>query len=74
MATAITYSRFGGPEVLEVSEVEPAHPGRNQIRVRVRTTTVNGIDVKLRRGVTTDGDELGTAPPQSDDVTQWRHG
>lgn len=51
MATAITYSRFGGPEVLEVSEVEPAHPGRNQIRVRVRTTTVNGIDVKLRRGM-----------------------
>ncbi|MCY7287632.1 MAG: NADP-dependent oxidoreductase [Cryobacterium sp.] len=51
MATAITYSKFGGPEVLEVSEVEPARPGRDQIRVRVRMTSVNGIDVKLRRGM-----------------------
>lgn len=51
MATAITYSRFGGPEVLEVSEVEPANPQPGQIRVRVRATTVNGIDLKLRRGM-----------------------
>lgn len=51
MATAITYSTFGGPEVLEVSEVEPAPAGPGQIRVRVRTTTVNGIDVKLRHGM-----------------------
>ncbi len=51
MALAITYSKFGGPEVLEVGEVEPAHPGPDQIRVRVRATTVNGIDVKLRRGM-----------------------
>ncbi|MDQ2758172.1 MAG: NADP-dependent oxidoreductase [Actinomycetota bacterium] len=51
MATAITYSNFGGPEVLHVSQVEPMAPGPGQIRVRVRATTVNGIDVKLRRGM-----------------------
>lgn len=28
----------------------------------------------LGLGITTDGDDLGTAPPESDDVTDWRHG
>ncbi len=28
----------------------------------------------LGLGITTDGDELGTAPPECDDVTEWRHG
>ena len=28
----------------------------------------------LGLGITTDGDDLGTAPPESDDVTEWRHG
>ncbi|MEO6997536.1 MAG: carboxymuconolactone decarboxylase family protein [Terracoccus sp.] len=28
----------------------------------------------LGLGITTDGDDLGTAPAESDDVTEWRHG
>ena len=28
----------------------------------------------LGLGITTDGDHIGTAPPESDDVTEWRHG
>lgn len=47
-------------EVLEINQVTAYFAYANR--------TVLGL------GITTDGDELGTAPPGSDDVTEWRHG
>jgi NADPH:quinone reductase-like Zn-dependent oxidoreductase len=48
---AIQYSRFGGPEVLEMVELPDPHPGAGQIRVAVRAAAVNPIDWKARSGM-----------------------
>jgi NADPH:quinone reductase-like Zn-dependent oxidoreductase len=48
---AIQFSRFGGPEVLEMVELPDPHPGPGQIRVAVRATAVNPIDWKVRSGM-----------------------
>ncbi|MGP3633731.1 NADP-dependent oxidoreductase [Streptomyces sp. 24-1644] len=47
---AIVYERFGGPEVLHLAQVDEVHPGRGQVRVKVRAAGVNPIDYKIRRG------------------------
>jgi NADPH:quinone reductase-like Zn-dependent oxidoreductase len=47
---AVQYSQFGGPEVLEVVELEDPHPGPGQIRVAVRAAGINPVDWKMRRG------------------------
>ncbi len=57
MAAAITYTQFGPPDVLTVTEVEPPVPGPDEARVRVRAVSVNPIDVKIRRG-----DLAGSSP------------
>jgi NADPH:quinone reductase-like Zn-dependent oxidoreductase len=48
---AIQYTRFGGPEVLEVVDLPDPHPDPGQIRVAVRAAAVNPIDWKLRSGM-----------------------
>ncbi|HEX7162658.1 MAG TPA: NADP-dependent oxidoreductase [Trebonia sp.] len=50
MNTVITYSRYGGPEVLSPSEAEVPAPGPGQVRIRVRAVAVNPIDAKIRSG------------------------
>jgi NADPH:quinone reductase-like Zn-dependent oxidoreductase len=50
MNTAITYSRYGGPEVLSLSAAEIPQPGPGQVRIRVRAVAVNPIDAKIRSG------------------------
>jgi NADPH:quinone reductase-like Zn-dependent oxidoreductase len=50
MNTVITYSRYGGPEVLSLSEAEIPQPGPGQVRIRVRAVAVNLIDAKVRSG------------------------
>jgi NADPH:quinone reductase-like Zn-dependent oxidoreductase len=47
---AIQYSRFGGPDVLELVELPDPHPEAGQIRVAVRAAGVNPIDWKMRAG------------------------
>ncbi len=47
---AVQFSEFGGPEVLQIVDVDDPHPGGGQIRVRVRAVGVNPIDWKMRRG------------------------
>ena len=47
---AVGVSRFGGPEVLEVVELEEPVPGEGDVRVRVAAATVNPTDVGLRAG------------------------
>jgi NADPH:quinone reductase-like Zn-dependent oxidoreductase len=50
MSTAITFSRYGEPDVLTASSAEVPQPGPGQVRVRVRAVAVNLIDVKIRSG------------------------
>lgn len=40
---------YGGPEVVELREVDPPRPGRGEVLVRVRATTVSIADSRLRR-------------------------
>jgi len=48
--TVVRYSRFGGPEVLELLSVERPVPAEGQVLVEVRAVGVNPIDAKLRSG------------------------
>jgi NADPH:quinone reductase-like Zn-dependent oxidoreductase len=48
---AVTFSDYGGPEVLRVAEVDEPHPGRGQVRIAVRAAGVNPIDWKARGGM-----------------------
>ncbi|MGW7458379.1 NADP-dependent oxidoreductase [Streptomyces sp. NPDC054797] len=50
MPIAITYTRFGDPDVLTVSEIHVPQPAPHEVRVRVRAASVNPVDNKLRRG------------------------
>ncbi|MER7956912.1 NADP-dependent oxidoreductase [Streptomyces sp. NPDC096030] len=51
MSTAITFSEYGPPEVLRLTEVTPPEPGPGQVRIRVRAASVNPIDMKNRSGL-----------------------
>ena len=48
---AARFSRFGGPEVLEIVELPEPHPGPGEIRIAVRAAGVNASDWKKRRGL-----------------------
>lgn len=56
MSQAIRFSRYGGPEVLTLEEVPTPVPGPGQVRIAVRSTGVNGIDWKIRRGFFSQGE------------------
>ena len=51
MATAIAYTQFGGPEVLELIDIPDASPAEGELAVRVEAAGVNPIDWKLRSGL-----------------------
>jgi NADPH:quinone reductase-like Zn-dependent oxidoreductase len=51
MSTAITFSRYGEPDVLSVAQVAIPQPGPGQVRIRVRAVSVNMIDLKIRSGM-----------------------
>ncbi|WP_425825908.1 NADP-dependent oxidoreductase [Streptomyces fractus] len=48
---AAQFSRFGGPEVLEIVELPDPHPGAGEIRIAVRAAGVNASDWKKRQGL-----------------------
>jgi NADPH2:quinone reductase len=56
---AIVLSRFGGPDVLELREVERPSPGPGDLLVRVRAAGSNPVDAKLRA----DGTWARLVPP-----------
>ena len=45
---AVTFSRLGGPEVLEVSDLPEPKPGPGEVRIRVAAATVNPTDISFR--------------------------
>lgn len=48
MSRAVSYSRFGGPEVLEIIDVAMPVPRESQVRVAVRAAGLNAYDFKVR--------------------------
>ena len=63
---AVTFSRFGGPEVLEVSELPEPKPGPGEVRIRVAAATVNPTDISFRTGrqlTAAQLAEMGVRPP-----------
>ncbi|GGV42194.1 NADP-dependent oxidoreductase [Streptomyces griseoflavus] len=47
---AISYARYGGPEVLELGEVDDPKVGPDAVLVKVRAAAVNPVDWKCREG------------------------
>ncbi|MCZ4121914.1 NADP-dependent oxidoreductase [Streptomyces sp. H39-S7] len=47
---AVIQKSFGGPEVLEVAEVERPKPLSGEVLVKVRASAVNPVDVAVRAG------------------------
>src|SRR3954454_6492986 len=47
---AVTFTEYGGPEVLRVADAEEPHAGPGQVRIAVRAAGVNPIDWKGRSG------------------------
>jgi NADPH2:quinone reductase len=45
---AIVYERFGGPEVLELREVEPPRPGPRELLIAISAAGVNPVDAQNR--------------------------
>src|SRR5215467_7061474 len=63
---AVTFSRLGGPEVLEVSELPEPTAGASEVRIRVAAATVNPTDISFRSGRQFTVDQLagmGVRPP-----------
>jgi NADPH:quinone reductase-like Zn-dependent oxidoreductase len=51
MMKAARFSRFGGPEVLEIVDLPDPHPGPGQVRIAVRAAGINPSDWKKRQGL-----------------------
>jgi NADPH:quinone reductase len=47
---AVGFSRFGGPEVLEVVEIPDPVPGPGEVRIRVSAAAINPTDIGMRAG------------------------
>jgi NADPH:quinone reductase-like Zn-dependent oxidoreductase len=62
----VTFSRLGGPEVLEVSDLAVPQPGPGEVRIRVAAATVNPTDISFRSGrqlTAAQLAEMGVQPP-----------
>jgi NADPH:quinone reductase-like Zn-dependent oxidoreductase len=55
---AVQFSKYGGPEVLQVVEVEEPHAGTGQVRIAVRAAGVNPSDWKDRAGDARDSEPV----------------
>jgi len=42
--------RFGGPDVLQIDELEPSLPDASQVLVGVKAASINPVDFKIRNG------------------------
>src|SRR5262245_32978547 len=51
MAKAVRYHKQGGPEVLQVDDVQVGEPGQGQVRIRHTAIGVNFVDTYQRSGL-----------------------
>jgi len=56
---AVVVDKFGGPEVLELTEIQIPTPNSHQVLIRVHAASVNFADINARKG----GYHLGKKPP-----------
>ena len=57
---AVVFDSFGSPDVLTLrDDVDTPEPGPGEVLVRVRATSVNPVDTKIRQ----QGDQYGIEPP-----------
>ena len=49
MSRIVQYNRYGGPEVLDIVEVDVPHAGPGEVRVAVRAAGINNFDSKVRQ-------------------------
>jgi NADPH:quinone reductase-like Zn-dependent oxidoreductase len=61
---AVRIHEFGGPEVLKLEDLPDPEPGRGEILVEVRASSVNPVDYKIRNG--------GFLPPEQLPITLGR--
>jgi NADPH:quinone reductase-like Zn-dependent oxidoreductase len=59
---AVGFSRYGGPEVLEIYDLPRVHAGPGQVRIRNHAATVNPTDTANRAGMLPDRHK-GVPPP-----------
>ena len=65
---ALVIPRFGGPDVLELQNLPDAHPGPDQVLIKVEAGGLNFADL-----MTTQGGYAGTPkPPLVAIYTDWR--
>ena len=50
MARAVRFNEYGGPDVLEVVDVEVPSPGQGEVLVRVRAAAINPGERSIREG------------------------
>jgi NADPH:quinone reductase-like Zn-dependent oxidoreductase len=46
---AITYTRYGSPDVLKLSNLEIPEPRNDEILIKMKATAVNSADIRLRK-------------------------
>jgi NADPH:quinone reductase-like Zn-dependent oxidoreductase len=51
MSRVVTFSRFGGPEVLEIHDIQVAAPAADQVRIKVKAIGLNRAEAMWRTGV-----------------------
>ncbi len=51
MAKAVRYHKQGGPEVLQVDDVQVGEPGQGQVRIKHTAIGVNFVDTYQRSGL-----------------------
>ncbi len=49
MSRIVQYNRYGGPEVLDIVQVDEPHAGPGEVRVAVRAAGINNFDSKVRK-------------------------
>jgi len=81
MAKAVRYHKQGGPEVLQLDEVQVGEPGPGQVRVRHTAIGVNFLDTYQRSGLypmqlpgTAGNEAAGIVEAVGHDVTELKAG
>lgn len=54
---AVRYHEYGGPEVLQVDQIDRPEPGPGEVLIQVQATSVNPVDFLYREGVLDGGED-----------------